>query len=387
MQPETIPIARSAVPFALVGGTDTACRWKGPADNSDSYFVMIEVTRFDHLACQAACAQAYDTCLGYEYRAYTGRCELWNRKPEVSVGAIGYECYERLPLDAHSFTLPVRYNATIRSFIIGYVMDVSFTNMCGFNMDAAVDPGVGNIDITVSAYSEDVFDPAGFVPYVQGGCMRPGEDHQMVVAMFPIEFQHNFSTMWPWVIARDFYRVTAGEQYSAFCSGKMSNCTDPDRTEKSMPYRVWNVTHNRAITRPQDENSTYGTECTHDENCTIGCTAELAELDGCVEDIGFFCRTTVENRTWRDLVVVAGKTVVNGTHWEDLAESHCTQVRPAENQSHCEEQPTGWTFEAAVESQCRCVNALSSTPGGLIILNSIALNHSVRDAATTPAGW
>ena len=79
--PERIPIARSAVPFGLVdpglAATGSSCRWKSAADNSDGYYVLTEVLRFDHTACEAACAQAYDSCLGYEYRSYTGRCELW----------------------------------------------------------------------------------------------------------------------------------------------------------------------------------------------------------------------------------------------------------------------------------------------------------------------
>eukprot|EP01052_Picozoa_sp_SAG31_P008059 SAG31_NODE_398_length_16250_cov_8.737601_1_plen_973_part_10 len=364
IMPETIPIARSVVPFGLVGGqTDSSCRWKTVADNSDNYFVLIEVARFDHAACEAACAMDFDSCFGYEYQAYTGRCELWNRKPGITVGAIGYQCYERLPMDANAFTVPVWYNATVHSFIIGYVMSRDFTKMCGYNMDATVKPGVGSIDITVSAYAEDVFDPAGLARYVEEGCMLEGEEYQYVVAMIPIEFQHNFSTMWPWVMARDFYRVTASQNFTAFCAGKLANCSDPDRTEVSLPYTVHNITHNHQMAGDSCieysnttcllwENITLGSECTHDDNCTTGCNAELADLTGCAEDIGHFCQKTYENRSWRDIVVVGGISVVNGTYWEVIEHGHCTEMRPAENLSHCEEQLTGNTFHPEIDFRC-----------------------------------
>ncbi|CAE8588553.1 unnamed protein product [Polarella glacialis] len=78
---------------AVNGGTDQACRGAKPSDNSADYYTLHPGTKSVD-ACQALCLEDSVSCIGVEYSAAGGRCELWTRPGGIAASATvsGYTC-------------------------------------------------------------------------------------------------------------------------------------------------------------------------------------------------------------------------------------------------------------------------------------------------------
>jgi len=72
------------------GGAGRACRGNASGDNSGAYYDLhTGVATLED--CKALCVDE-GSCAGVEFRASTGRCELWSRDIGASVAVEGYEC-------------------------------------------------------------------------------------------------------------------------------------------------------------------------------------------------------------------------------------------------------------------------------------------------------
>jgi len=78
---------------AVNGGTDQACRGAKPSDNSADYYTLHPGTKSVD-ACQALCLEDSVSCVGVEYSAAGGLCELWTRPGGIAASATvsGYTC-------------------------------------------------------------------------------------------------------------------------------------------------------------------------------------------------------------------------------------------------------------------------------------------------------
>jgi len=76
------------------GAVNRACRGANSSDNEDRYYTVRSEPTLD--ACKSACLAA-SCCAAIEYNPGSGRCEIWAKQVEATVGVGGYECYRVQP--------------------------------------------------------------------------------------------------------------------------------------------------------------------------------------------------------------------------------------------------------------------------------------------------
>jgi hypothetical protein len=94
--------------FEIVnGGIDQACRGSGPGDTSETYYTVF-AGKSNLRRCAAECTASPSNCMGIEYNALYGRCEVWHEPIQATQQVKGYSCYRYFssqtttPVTAHA---------------------------------------------------------------------------------------------------------------------------------------------------------------------------------------------------------------------------------------------------------------------------------------------
>jgi len=69
---------------------DRACRGDSTQDNSASYYTLVTAASLED--CITQCSDS-GTCTGVEFKAATGRCELWKKAIGASIQRSGFQCF------------------------------------------------------------------------------------------------------------------------------------------------------------------------------------------------------------------------------------------------------------------------------------------------------
>merc|ERR1719284_772700 len=90
-----------------------ACRGSSTADNSNSYFLLLNgIATIE--ACKAECVARFTSCKGIEYHS-SGRCEVWIRDEGIQATAAvsGYVCLRYMPGASSTSTRSAMISTTL----------------------------------------------------------------------------------------------------------------------------------------------------------------------------------------------------------------------------------------------------------------------------------